>query len=78
MTSSKELYILTGMETFVKELELTTILCRRNKIKFAGFCSMSLLLTPGLMRLGALLRDHLQMGAFSKHRCMFLLDCIDQ
>ena len=60
----KELYILTGMETFAKEPELTTILRRQNltpvsrkKIKFAGFCSMSV--TPSL------LRDHLQMVTFS-------------
>ena len=63
-------YIFTGMETFAKEPELTTILRRqnsapvlRNKIRFAGFCRMSV--TPSLLRLGALLRDNLQMGAFS-------------
>ena len=65
----KELYILTGMETFAKKSELTTILRRQNltpvsrsKIMFAGFCCMSV--TPSLLRLGTLLRDHLQMGAF--------------
>ena len=64
---SKELYILTVMETFAKEPELTTILRRQNlapvspnKIRFAGFCRMSVTIS-----LGALLRDHLQMGAFS-------------
>ena len=41
-----------------------------------GFCRMSV--TASLLRLGALLRDNLQMGAFSYHRCMFLLACIDQ
>ena len=66
----KELYILTEMETFAKEPELTTILRRlnltlvlRNKIRFAGFCHM--FVTASLLCLGALLRDHLQMGAFS-------------
>ena len=70
MTIPKELYILTGMETFAKEPELTTILRRqnlmpvsRNNIKFAGFCRISV--TPSLLHLDALLRDHLQMGAFS-------------
>ena len=65
-----KLYIFTGMETFGKEPELTTILRKenltpvlRNKIKFAGFCRMSV--TPSLLGLGALLRDNLQMGAFS-------------
>ena len=65
-----ELYILKGMETFAKEPELTTILRRqnlrpvsRNKIRFAGFCRMSV--TPSLLRLGALLRGRLQMGDFS-------------
>ena len=60
---------LTGMETVAKEPELTTILRRlnltfgsRNEIRFAGFCRMSV--TPSLLRFGALLRDHLQMGAF--------------
>ena len=58
------------METFAKEPELTTILrgqnltpVSRNKIKFAGFCRMYV--TPSLLRLGALLRDQLQMSAFS-------------
>ena len=79
MSLTKELYILTGMETFAKEPELTTMLRRqnltlvsRNKIKFTGFCRMSV--TTSLLCLGALLRDHLQMGPFS----LFLLDCIDQ
>ena len=31
--------------------------------RFTGFCRMSV--TASLMRLGALLRDNLQMGAFS-------------
>ena len=31
--------------------------------KSAGFCRVSV--TPSLLRLGALLRDNLQMGAFS-------------
>ena len=31
--------------------------------KFTGFCRMSV--TASLLRLGALLRDNLQMGAFS-------------
>ena len=64
------MYILTGMQTFAKKPELTTMLrglnltpMLRNKIRFAGFCRMSV--TPSLLRLGALLRDHLQMGAFS-------------
>ena len=54
---AKELYILTGMETFAKEPELTTMLRRqnltpvsRNKIKFAGFCRMSV--TSSLLRFG--------------------------
>ena len=34
--------------------------------------------TASLLRLGALLRDNLQMGAFSWHRRMFLLASIDQ
>ena len=66
----KELYILTGMETFAKGPELTTILRRQNltpvsrkKIKFTGFCCMSV--TSSLLHLGPLLRDHFQMGAFS-------------
>ena len=66
----KELYILTGMETFAKEPELTTILRRqnltpvpRNNIKFAGFCRLSV--TASLLRLGAFLWVHLQMGIFS-------------
>ena len=41
-----------------------------------GFCRMSV--TASLLRLGALLRGNLQMGAFSWHRCMFLLACIEQ
>ena len=44
--------------------------------KSTGFCRMSV--AASLMRLGALLRDNLQMDAFSWHRCMFLLVCIDQ
>ena len=44
--------------------------------KSTVFCRMSV--TSSLLRLGALLPDNLQMGAFSEHRCMFLLACIDQ
>ena len=58
------------METFAKEHELTKILrgqnltpLSRNNIKLAGFCRMSVM--ASLLRLCALLRDHLQMGAFS-------------
>ena len=40
------------------------------------FCRMSV--TASLLRLGALLRDNLQMGAFSWHRCVVLLACINQ
>ena len=44
--------------------------------KSTGFCRM--FVTASLLRLGALLRNNLQMGAFSWHRCMFLLASIDQ
>ena len=40
-----------------------------------GFCRISG--TASLLRLGALLRDNLQMGAFSYHTCMSILACID-
>ena len=44
--------------------------------KSTGLSRMSV--TASLLRLGAFLRVNLQMGAFSLHRCMLLLDCIDQ
>ena len=40
-----------------------------------GFSRMSL--TASLLRLGALLRNKLQVGAFFSYRCIFLLACID-
>ena len=43
--------------------------------KSTGFCRRSVI--ASLLRLGPLLQDNLQMGAFSKHRFMFLLACID-
>ena len=58
------------MGTFAKEPEFLKLLrelkstpVRRYKKKSTGFCRMSV--TASLMRLGALLRDNLQMGAFS-------------
>ena len=42
--------------------------------KSTGFCRMSI--TTSLLCLGALLRDNLQIGAFSWHRCMFLLTLV--
>ena len=44
--------------------------------KSTDFCCMSV--TASLLLLGAVLRDNLKMGAFSYHRCMSLLACIDQ
>ena len=79
----RELYFLTGTETFAKKPKFGKLLrelYRRPygviKISPLVFCRISV--TASLLRLGALLRDNLQMGAFSCHRCMFLLACIDQ
>ena len=49
------------METFAKEPELTPTL-RRQNLTPVSHNKMSV--TPSLLHLGALLRDHLQMGAF--------------
>ena len=68
--TTKGLYILTGTETFAKEpkfgkllreLKSTPVSCSQKKS--TGFCRMSV--TASLLRLGVLLRDYLQMGAFS-------------
>ena len=61
------MYTLTGMETFAKEPKFGKLL---RELKSTGFCRMSV--TASLLRLGVLLRDNLQMGAF------FLLASIDQ
>ena len=67
---NKELYFLTGTETFAKEPKFWKIIARAKVDaravllwKSTGFCRMSV--TVSLLRLGALLRDNLQMGAFS-------------
>ena len=64
------MYILTGMETFAKKPEFKKIIARAKVDaraallqKSIGFCRMSV--TASLLCLGALLRDNLQMGAFS-------------
>ena len=43
--------------------------------KSIGFCRMSV--TASLLHLGALLRNNLQMGAFSLHRCISLIARIE-
>ena len=72
------------METFAKEpdlkkllLELKSTPVRRYKKSLLVFCRMSV--TASLLRLGALLQDNLQMGAFPIiDVCLYLLACIDQ
>ena len=70
MSFDKELYILSGPETFAEEPKFGKIIARAKVDaravlikKSTGFCQM--FATASLLRLGALLRDNLQMGAFS-------------
>ena len=70
---------LTGTETFAKEPKLAKLL-RKSKLKPVRCHKKVLwffLYVCALGALGALLRDNLQMGAFSYHRFIFLLACVN-